>query len=551
VTVNTTHITSGPYAGNDIADEFSYTFRVSDKTQLSVYETDDVGIQTLLVVDSDYTVAGVGDDAGGIITRVAGALPTNYSWYIRSNYIEDQQTDFNSQGGFLPDVHEAQFDHVTFLIQQLRDSIDRTFKLTDSIELDGVFELFQDATDRANLFLTFNSSGDLIVSTGTGADAGLRGDLASLLISLGASLVGVRDNDGHYTQADVEAVLTEIAERFVLNETLLKDNTINFTSDVDYTLSSAENEFGRLIMTDTSVLLTAARNVIVSTYERFIAFTNETARTLIVKTSAGTGVTVFSGTTHLLHSDGTNVVNILDDTVVSEIIGEEKFWPTDTPPVNFLEEDGSALTMVTYEELYDVIGNTSGLGAGNTVTADGSTDLFTDATHGLVDDDVIELTNSGGALPTGLSADTKYFIVTALTNTFQVSLTRGGTPVDFTGTGTGTHSWHNEFLLPDAQGEHIRIWDNGAGVDPDAGSRTDRGDGTTGDNNLTKQGHAFDDHTHAYVSADSVSGGATFDRSWCGSVGNLGGNSGIIGSTGGNETRGINSYRMLIMRFAG
>lgn len=132
MTVNTKKITSGPYDGNGVADTFSYGFRVTDKTELSVYETDDIGVQTELVVDTDYTVNSVGNDGGGTITRVAGALPINYEWYIRSNYDETQLTAFTSQGAFFPDLHENAMDKLTFLIQQILDKISRTFTLSDS-----------------------------------------------------------------------------------------------------------------------------------------------------------------------------------------------------------------------------------------------------------------------------------------------------------------------------------------------------------------------------------------------------------------------------------
>jgi hypothetical protein len=132
MTVNTKKITSGPYAGNGIADTFSYTFKVTDKTELSVFETDDLGVQTELVVDTDYTVDTVGNDGGGTITRIAGPLPTGYEWYIRSNYDETQLTAFTSQGAFFPDLHENAMDKLTLLIQQLLDKIGRTFSLSDS-----------------------------------------------------------------------------------------------------------------------------------------------------------------------------------------------------------------------------------------------------------------------------------------------------------------------------------------------------------------------------------------------------------------------------------
>jgi len=132
MTVNSTNIVSGPYPGNGIADTFNYGFRIEDKTQLKVFETDDEGVETELTVDTDYTVAGIGVDAGGTVTRVAGALPTGYTWYIRSDYDQTQLTAFGSQGGFFPDVHEAAMDKLTFLIQQIQDLLNRSLRVSES-----------------------------------------------------------------------------------------------------------------------------------------------------------------------------------------------------------------------------------------------------------------------------------------------------------------------------------------------------------------------------------------------------------------------------------
>lgn len=61
---------------------------------------------------------------------------------------------------------------------------------------------------------------------------------------------------------------------------------------------------------------------------------------------------------------------------------------------------------------------------------------------------------------------------------------------DYGGTGA------DDFNLPDYRGEFLRGHDGGAGNDPDAASRTDRGDGTTGDNVGTKQSYATASHLH-------------------------------------------------------
>ena len=185
MTVTTTNITAGPYAGNGTSNTFSYGWRVTTKNELQVYETDDAGVQTLLTVDTHYTVNGIGGDAGGTLTRLAGNLPMNYSWYVRANYAETQQTVFRSQGGFLPDVHEAQMDHITFLIQQLRDSSDRSFRLADSVPNDSSFTINENATERAGSSLLFDNSGDLIY----GSPQVARGFLGSAKQSGAATII--------------------------------------------------------------------------------------------------------------------------------------------------------------------------------------------------------------------------------------------------------------------------------------------------------------------------------------------------------------------------
>lgn len=52
------------------------------------------------------------------------------------------------------------------------------------------------------------------------------------------------------------------------------------------------------------------------------------------------------------------------------------------------------------------------------------------------------------------------------------------------------------FNLPDYRGRFLRGFDNTAGTDPDAASRTNRGDGTTGDAVGTVQADEFKSHNH-------------------------------------------------------
>jgi len=74
------------------------------------------------------------------------------------------------------------------------------------------------------------------------------------------------------------------------------------------------------------------------------------------------------------------------------------------------------------------------------------------------------------------------------------------------GTAYGVGDGSTTFNLPDYRGEFLRGQDIGAGNDPDAAARTDRGDGVTGDFVGTKQSDDFETHTHSYVEHATING---------------------------------------------
>lgn len=74
------------------------------------------------------------------------------------------------------------------------------------------------------------------------------------------------------------------------------------------------------------------------------------------------------------------------------------------------------------------------------------------------------------------------------------------------GTSYGPGDGATTFNLPDYRGKFPRGWANGSTNDPDRASRTNRGDGTTGDQPGTNQAAATASHTHGATLSTSVSG---------------------------------------------
>lgn len=80
-----------------------------------------------------------------------------------------------------------------------------------------------------------------------------------------------------------------------------------------------------------------------------------------------------------------------------------------------------------------------------TFTAAGATNIFTVASHGFRTGIKVRVSNSGGALPTGLAAGTDYYVIKIDANTFYLSTTylgaiNGGAIIDITSDGTGTNT---------------------------------------------------------------------------------------------------------------
>lgn len=64
--------------------------------------------------------------------------------------------------------------------------------------------------------------------------------------------------------------------------------------------------------------------------------------------------------------------------------------------------------------------------------------------HGLTNGQKVTFRNEGGELPGGINVATEYFVIGATATSFQISATSGGTKIDITDVGTGTH-----FSIPD------------------------------------------------------------------------------------------------------
>jgi hypothetical protein len=140
--------------------------------------------------------------------------------------------------------------------------------------------------------------------------------------------------------------------------------------------------------------------------------------------------------------------------------------------INASAFSAAATTMPAVAMLVDLIGfyrvtsvttttaqaTTNTLTGRGTFTADAGTDIITHSFYNLLPYSTVQVSNAGGALPTGLAAATNYFVIKVSDTTCKLATSYAnavaGTAIDLSDAGTGTHTLNT--LLP--------RYTNGAGV---------------------------------------------------------------------------------------
>lgn len=209
MTVSTTTIKNS-YTANGVTTVFPFTFRVLDAEHLSVVLTDEENASTTQILNTDYTVpaTAIGVNGGGSVTFTTA--PTDgYTVTLIRVTPKTQGTDFQNQGAFYPESHEEAFDREMMVSQELGEQVGRSLR---GSFLDGPIDEMPPAADRANMYLAFDADGNPVMSAGTGADAGLRADLAA---SGGSALVGFLQAG---TGAVSRTVQSKLRERFHVDD---------------------------------------------------------------------------------------------------------------------------------------------------------------------------------------------------------------------------------------------------------------------------------------------------------------------------------------------
>lgn len=162
---------------------FPFDFPIFDADEIAVFRTR-AGVDAKLTLDADYTVTGVGEEAGGNVVLTAGAAEGDVIT-IQGDMPRARTTDFQEGGDFRAVVINRELDRLQVQIQELSRITSRKVGLldTDTTEV----ALLPRKADRALRYLAFDADGRPITAEGTGDPTPITPFAATLLDDVDAA----------------------------------------------------------------------------------------------------------------------------------------------------------------------------------------------------------------------------------------------------------------------------------------------------------------------------------------------------------------------------
>lgn len=121
------------YAGDGVTKVFPYSFKIFNQSYLRVVRCSSLGIETILTLGTDYTVSGVGLNAGGSITLTT-ALGLLEVLVILGAQPLSQDMSIRNQDAYYSATIEDGADQTRMIDQQLAERIDRTLHVSPTTQ---------------------------------------------------------------------------------------------------------------------------------------------------------------------------------------------------------------------------------------------------------------------------------------------------------------------------------------------------------------------------------------------------------------------------------
>lgn len=250
MTVLTTTAKAGPYAGSGTTGPFTVPFRFLAASHLRVIRNV-AGVETVLTLGTDYTVAGVGATSGSV-TLVA-ALTSGQTLTVVRNVPATQDADYVAGDAFPAESHEEALDKLTMLTQQLQEEVARSAKLPASNTADAdtlSAALLRVAANETNINAVAGNEANINAAVGNASNINTVAGSISNVNATGANIANVNAVAGNASNinavagnnANVTTVAGSIANVNAVGTNIANVNAVNANaSNINAAVSNATN----------------------------------------------------------------------------------------------------------------------------------------------------------------------------------------------------------------------------------------------------------------------------------------------------------------------
>lgn len=151
------------YSGNGSTTAFAVNYYFLANNHLKVVVRSSTGVESTKVLNTDYTVSGAGNPAGGTVTMTSAPASGETLLILRTPPLT-QDVDYQPNDPFPAATHEQALDKLTMEAQYLQDQLNRALKIAET-DSQALTTTVPTSTTRANKALIFDGSGGLTIST--------------------------------------------------------------------------------------------------------------------------------------------------------------------------------------------------------------------------------------------------------------------------------------------------------------------------------------------------------------------------------------------------
>lgn len=303
------------YTGDGATLIFPYTFKVFAEGDLTVSDYNvATGSSTVLTLNTDYLVDGVGIDAGGNVTLSGSytSLPTGSKLVIQREMDLTQEVDYVENDPFPAQTLENALDKITMITQQLQEQCDRAVKSDISTVSSGIVYVDKEASASSavvSLAASVASNSSAVVSLSQAAIAVSSATVAvskatacasSAVVSLDAAVLSSGYAGAIDFSKDTDPLLTSNSDVLVATQKAIKSyaaskvsptflGTVNTVTLISTLVSSTTS-----YVTGTANATTLVATLVTATTLRVSGTANATtlAATLVTATSVNVSGTM-------------------------------------------------------------------------------------------------------------------------------------------------------------------------------------------------------------------------------------------------------------------